>query len=214
MPELRPAPPPGRAASPWQFGLRTLLLLMASISVLLLVLGIIGLAWSVVVIWFLLLVAAHVAGNSWLSHERARRGGQSAEARPVDPASAPRPPAPLAADPEQVRLRQPAVFHWLDYAVVAAAAVLGGGLGGAALWGMYASRSGKSAIVVGAISAAVIGGFVGFLCVTFARVAFWAVNGARQMAQPDRHVQVLGAPPLPPEALRPRGPSADTGQLS
>ena len=175
---------PVTIAGPWQFGLRTMFVLMASISVLLLIMGLVGLIWSGVLVWFLLLVAAHVVGNSWSKRDRTHTAQQVlADAAAVSTDR----PAPLAADPAAVRLRQPAVFYWLDYAVIGAAAVLGGGLGGSALWAAYSSHSDSSAIVVGAVSSAVIGGFLGFLCVTCARVAVWAVSDALRSSQPDRY---------------------------
>lgn len=180
---------PVTVSRPWQFGLRTMFLLMASVSVLLMIMGLVGIVWSSVLVWFLLLVSAHVVGNSWGKRERAHAAGRGDSERieHVDR------PAPLEADPAAVRLRQPAVFYWLDYAVIGAAAVLGGGLGGSALWAAYSDQSGYSAIVVGAVSSAVIGGFLGFLCVTCARVALWAVSDALRASQPDRYTH----PPAP-----------------
>ena len=192
---------PVGTGSPWQFGLRTVFFLMTSVSVLLLIMGLVGLVWSGVLVWFLLLVAAHVVGNSWSKRELARSGHQDIlEAAELHAYR----PAPLAADPGAVCLRQPAVFCWLDYAVICAAAVLGGGLGGSALWAAYSSHSGYSAIVVGAVSSGVLGGFLGFLCVTCARVAIWAVSDALRASQPDRYIhRSASSPDAPAEKVRP-----------
>lgn len=183
-------------ANPWQFGLRAMLAMMASASVLLLVMGLVGLQWSLVLLWFLLLIAGHVVGNSWGSHQR-----QLQTPRPAVRTSVNDPP-PLAADPLAVRLRHQAIFGRIDYLAIGAAALLGGGLGGAALWAAYWDRTGYSAIVVGSVSSAVIGGFLGFLCVTFTRVALQAVLDARHSARPDRYAPaepsaVQQAAPLP-----------------
>lgn len=180
---------PVSIAPRWQFGLRTMFLLMAPVSVLLLIMGLVGLVWSEVLVWFLLLVTAHVIGNSWGKRDLAHCAKETAETA----AAHSNRPAPLEADPAAVRLRQQAIFYWLDYTVIGAAAVLGAGLGGAALWAAYSSHSGYSAIVVGAVSSGVIGGFLGFLCVTFARVAFGAMNDALRSSQPDRYTHRTGS---------------------
>lgn len=184
-----------RLSAPWQFGLRTLLALIASLSVLFLVMGWLGPIWSLLLFWFLLLTAAHVVGNSWGTRSRHLPGIQE----PLENAlgDAPRPP-PLAADPAGVRLRHQAVFGLFDVCLIAAAALLGGGLGGAALWATYWNRAGYSPIVVGSVSTAVIGGFLGFLCVTFLRVALTAIADARHGARGDdprrRHAAARSAP--------------------
>src|SRR5690348_14094405 len=98
---------PVAVSGPWQIGLRTLFVLMALISVLLMIMGMVGLVWSIVLLWFLLLVSAHVVGNSWGKHDR-----QTAPVAPtIDSEVGVHRPAPLAADPAAVRLRQKAVFH-------------------------------------------------------------------------------------------------------
>ncbi len=187
---------PVKLSAPWQFGLRTMFVLMASASLLFLIMGWVGLVWSGVLLWFLLLVTAHVVGNSW-----GKRGlPHSAQETAETIAAHANLPAPQAADPAAVRLRQQAVFYWLDYTVIGAAAVLGGGLGGSALWAAYSSHSGFSAIVVGAVSSAVIGGFLGFLCVTFTRVASGAMSDALRASQPDRYTHHAASTEAPAEA--------------
>ena len=187
MTDLRTDTTRTQTIRPWQFGLRTLLVLMASASLLFLVMGMLGLVWSLVLVWLLVLVAGHVLGNTFgvrpRRHNAAGSSGElSFEAMPTNL------PRPLAADPAAVRLRHKTIFRPLDFILIAAASVLAGGLGAAALWATYWDRFGYSAIVVGAISSAVIGGFLGFLCVSFTRVALLAVGDARRQSHSDRYV--------------------------
>jgi hypothetical protein len=159
---------------------------MASVSVLFLVMSWVGPVWSLVLVWLLLLVFAHVFGNAWGTRARQRNDSKSfVEVDVVEPRQAR--PAPLAADPSAVRLRHTAVFRPFDFVAIGAAAVLGGGLGGSALWATYWNRAGYSAILVGAVSSAIIGGFLGFLCVTFLRVAVSAAADARHSTRGDCH---------------------------
>lgn len=172
--------------APWQFGLRTLLLLMASMSLLFLVMGTVGLVWSVALVWFLVLVAGHIIGNALGTRHPQHPVFEPNGPSPLEPAplSAPK---PLAADPAAVRLRHKTSFGPLDLILITAAGILGGGLGAAALWATYWNRFGYSALVVGGVSSAVIGALLGFLCVSFARVALMAISDARQQSHPDRH---------------------------
>jgi hypothetical protein len=162
------------------------MVLFASLSLLFLVMGTVGLLWSLVLLLFMLLAAAHVIGNSFSTRLR-RQSAENSRVELLDRMPASSRPRPLAADPAAVRLRHQAAFRVLDVVLIAAASILGGGLGGAALWAAYWNRYGYSAIVVGTASSAVIGGFLGFLCVSFMRVALTAINDARQQSHPDRY---------------------------
>ena len=72
--------PPSR---PWQFGLRTLLLGTAVCGAMLAVISAAGPLWSVVLAWFAILVAAHVAANAWGSKVPSCRAARPTEEPPA-----------------------------------------------------------------------------------------------------------------------------------
>ena len=59
-------------AKPFQFGLRTLFVGIALLGVLLAIMVHLEPIWSLALVWSLLLVAAHVAGNVWGTRSSAR----------------------------------------------------------------------------------------------------------------------------------------------
>src|SRR5947207_13275202 len=68
---------PGEAHTRFQFGLRTLLLWVAALAALFAVLGRVGPVWQAVIVWLLVLVAAHVSGNFRGSLAGRRRATQA-----------------------------------------------------------------------------------------------------------------------------------------
>ncbi len=156
----------GTGARPLQFGLRTLFLGVTAMCALLALMGAAGGFWSVMITWFLILVAIHVSANAWGTkaaggdHPRVEdddpppripRGGMTASARSM----------PTAHLRERTPIGKPMLV------ITAIGALAGGTLGTAALAAEYWARSGLAAMSVGGLSSAVLGGFVGFLASSF-----------------------------------------------
>ena len=62
----------------FQFGMRAMLLWVAALAALFAVLGKVEPVWQVVIVWFVVLAAAHVVANAWGS----RFGGRPRHAEP------------------------------------------------------------------------------------------------------------------------------------
>jgi hypothetical protein len=128
----------------------------------------------------LLLVAAHVIANAWGTRQRSRRTSQRAvtdafaSSQSID-----------AVFKEQLapatRLRRNTNSGWLTLACTAVGVAIGGISGTLALASLYYDRIDNQAIALGGASAAVIGGFAGFLAAIFTRTAAHAWHEA------DRH---------------------------
>ncbi len=159
------------ASGPFQFGLRALFLATACLSALFAVMTFIGPMWSTVLIWFLLLASLHVVANAWGTRGW-RRDGESADDESELPGelyrlagSRPHGVAP------PTRLQESTRLGWTMLAATSAGATLAGGLGAGGLACLASDKVGWIALVVGGISAAVVGGFFGFLASSFLEVA-------------------------------------------
>ncbi len=163
------------ARRPWQFRLRTLLFAVALVSIVLAVLTRLTAAWG----WGLLLgaslVAAHVFANAWGTRQRQAPSASDPE-RPASLAD-----RPLAFAPNSHLIDSTRV-GWLSIVVTVAGAIICGSLGSWALARAYAATDGYAGVVVGGISAGVLGGFVGFLCSTFYDHSRRALRDATQFA--------------------------------
>jgi hypothetical protein len=186
---------PDATLKPPQFTLRTLLILMAVVAVLLGVMSAVGSMWSLGVLFVLLLVAGHVAGNSLGT--KLRSGAPTREAAvqrtPTQPPGAMRPRAtgatPLAMPR---RLREPTRLHWINIVLAAAGAAAGSYYGGSALVASYPDAP-TSAFVLAYVSSGVLGGFAGFVVSSFLSVTRQALSEAH--AGSDRHQPRKAAPP-------------------
>jgi hypothetical protein len=174
-PSLHACPDPPLPRPP-QFGMRTLLAFVTLCCVLLGLAGLLGHLWALAISWLVLMTAAHVAGNVWGTRLN-RRPRQSPEEgdwpQPGD--------TPIVVCPAATRLQERAALGWTMVGVSIVCAVAGGALGTAALWFVGWGRIGYPSLIVGGVSAAVIGGFVGFLASSFLEVLLraWseALNG-------------------------------------
>jgi hypothetical protein len=170
-------------SAPPQFSLRSLLLWIAGLSVLFAVMAAVGARWSVLVAWFALLAAAHVAANSWGSRVGRRRGHFGPSDDPSDHplrAVTPRPTfAPTSRLRERVGLGR---GMWIATSLGAA---LGAAAGGFLLWPARVSPMIVVGYFIGVLSAAAIGAFLGFLGSSFLDVALkaWA-EAAAEPARP------------------------------
>lgn len=180
---LGPAPlvPAPLAPSPprFQFGLKSLFLLTALAASLTALAGLISTVAMVAVVWFLLLVLAHVAGNAWGRQQHQARAPSELDEGPPPAISAqsPRPPRP-----GDVPLGRHADFGRSMFFTVTVAAIAGlaaGALfvlgGGVPQWNVYG-------LLVASFSAAVLGGVLGFLLSGCLRVLAQAVAEATESA--------------------------------
>lgn len=162
-----------------RFTLRTLLVVVTLLSGLFALLGMLGTTYSVILIWSMLLVAAHVAANAWGTRQRrldAAAGGRDEQG--VEKESLVGVAAIQAALVPATRLRERIGIDRYMIAVTCLGAFAGGMVGGMILERQYWQTAGFEAILFGACSSAVLGGFLGFLVSSFLRVAFQALHEA------------------------------------
>ena len=179
-----------RPRSPWQFGLRDLMLLIVAASLLFYVMGRLGTLWSVAIVWLLVLAGGHMFANAWgstVSNAKGRRrddGNLSADsspsARQVDHALDGR-----------LALRSSIPRSRVELMSGMAGALAGATLGAVLLSNHYWKTAGYAALALGTVSFGVIGGFFGFLVGSFLRVTIWALREARTELKPVSH----NAPP-------------------
>lgn len=180
-----PSDDPDAALKPPQFTLRTMLVVMAAVAGLFAVMSAVGSLWSLAILLFLGLVAAHVAANAAGTKMRDRSVGRPIARRRVE---TPRDPPKTVASPK--RLAEPARLHWIALVMAVGGAVGGGYFGGSALADSYPDAT-AAAVVVGFVSSGVLGGFAGFATGSFLLVARQAVSEAhagsdRQQRHPAR----------------------------
>ena len=171
------APPPaddsGSALKPPQFTLRMLLVAITIAGGLFAVLAAIGAVWSVAVLFLLLLIAAHVIGNSMGTRLR------DSSSRQIVANQAPatsRPAADFATTPR--RLAERNRLHWITAVIATSGALAGGYFGGSALAASYPTAS-NAALTLGVVSSGVLGGFLGFVVSSFVSVARQAWHDAQ-----------------------------------
>lgn len=165
--------------SPLQFGTRTVLVGTALCAVLFLILRHVSVLWGATLVWFLVMAAAHVAANVGGSHGY----GGPRRASDLDDT----PPAPLARRiryAPATRLRDSKGFSRALLVVTVCCAATGMMLGTAAL--LLATPAGAGGIVLGGLSAGVLGGLLGFIACSFTMVATGAFQEAARSATPPR----------------------------
>ena len=160
-----------RTGGAFRFRLRTMLLAVTLCGVACAVMQAVGPAWSAILGFGLLLVAMHVLGNAIGTRLRDDATADAAcdtDERPRHPASFRRP-----VRSKELARRAP-LGRWI--VLVTAIGVAGGGtLGEIFLFG----NSARTAVAVGTISSAVIGGFAAFLTSSFLCVgasALWQAH--------------------------------------
>ena len=148
------------------------------------IMDVVGALWSAVLAWFMILVAVHVAANVWGSRfhnnrqKRANTDLPSAGEQRTHSCEAPLTFAP------STRLRHGATLGRKMLVASAAGALAGGALGSYLLWLANWERLGYAGLAVGGLSAAVIGGFLGFLTSSFVEVAGQAWDEATRSVTP------------------------------
>lgn len=167
---------------PWQFRLRTMLVVVAALSGLFAVMHFIGAVWSAILAWFLVLAMAHVTANFWGT----RVAPEASQQRVDEPLLV---HAVSAADRKAmtgaVRLRESLRPGWPMLAATIFGAILGGALGSIALVLLSLKQAGYMGVIVGSVSAAAVGGFLGFLTSSFAEIALRAWKEALSGAADD-----------------------------
>lgn len=142
-----------------QFTVRSLLAAMVASALLFAVQQGFGAAGTLLVVWVAALVGAHVLANAWGSRVRPAR-----QEPPPTADDARFEPTPAS------RLSREALFERRWAKVSAASAVLSAAAAIAAL-AFFGWRIGVTGILLGGVSAAVIGAWGGFLAVSFVDVA-------------------------------------------
>lgn len=122
---------------------------------------------SVGLCFFLVLVGLHVAGNAIGTTARDDTNRELAAERPQPAAPAPK---HVANSPSRLRERTPLGFMVLVLTSLGAA--LGGSLSSLAY--AYWTDVNIAGLIVGSISAAILGGFFGFLASSFSKIIFRA----------------------------------------
>jgi len=162
-----------------RFSLRTMLVVVTLLSLLFALMTVLETVYSVILIWSLLLVSAHVAANAWGT--RQRRLNEAAGLASGDHARTRQLAASAtihAALAPATRLRERMGIDRYMIAVTCLGACAGGIAGGMILEQHYWQTAGLVPILFGAASSAVLGGFFGFLVSSFLRVTLKALHEA------------------------------------
>jgi hypothetical protein len=144
------------------------------------VLSRVGPLWSAAIIWFLILAAGHVLGNVWGSHASRLRTSSDDD---QSGSAALQSPRPVTFAPT-TRLCEKSQLGWIMPTVTIVAALIGGAAGGFALIWLHWGEVALAGLLVGTISAAILGGFFGFLTSSFVEVSARAFNEAAGEQKP------------------------------
>jgi len=159
------------ARRPFQFSLRAMLMAVAACAVLFAIMHQVGPLWSVAIAWFLMLAAAHVAGNAYATRARRAPGDLSRDNFSSENEADPRPKCTATGTERDfapaTRLRQSTRLGWLMFTLTGLGAIVGC-IGGVTLLSLVTwDHIGASGVIVGGISCAVLGALLGFLTSTF-----------------------------------------------
>jgi len=154
---------PHTALGPPQFRLATLLAAMAAISAVFAVMHTVGIGWSLVMLLFVSLVSAHIAGNALGTRLRDQA---TAECRVAARLPIVQTPAATIVVGDGRRWIERTKLGWLTIACAALGAVVGGSLG--ACVGMaYEQQQTAAGMALVTCSLATVGGLMGFLASSF-----------------------------------------------
>ncbi len=167
---------------PPRFTLRTLLLIVTLAGCLFGVMSALGTMWSMGMLMILCLIFAHVAGNSLGTTLRDQATRHAADERRerllANPIALARPEAPVPG-----QLTKSSRLNRVTLLMTAGGAIVGGAFGGTLSARLY-PEAGIAALVLGVVSAAVLGGFVGFTVSAFISVARAALGEALRNCDP------------------------------
>lgn len=157
--------------------------LVAAAGGLFAVMQVVGAVWSAILTWFLILIVAHITANFWGTRVApAVSQFRPPEDDPVGQRSQ-RERVELSTT-GAVRLSESARPGWPMYVVTVVGAIVGGCIGCTALVLLSLERAGYTGVIVGTVSASIVGGFLGFLTSTFAEIGLRAWNEAVRGAPP------------------------------
>lgn len=171
--------------SAWQFSIRTLLVVVAGVALFCALGSWIGALWMSLAVWTLLMAAAHVGGL--VVARRRPPPDHALDGPPAEqlPRGAPLPASATRSASQLARSRP--LSGWVRQSTLGGSLL--GALGG--LGGMWILRAHNAyGLVLGAVSAAVLGGFFAFLAASFLAIAANAFGEARNGDAP-------GPPPSP-----------------
>ena len=174
--ELTPAEGAAVPRKP-QFGLKALFAITAAAGVLLAVMTSVGPLWSAMLAWFMIMASAHVFANAWGSKHVGRRHPRQASSG-AGYAICNRSFAPSTS------LRKQAYLGKLLLLGAGAGAAIGGCAGLFIFYALQDNAIGLGGFVVATVSSAIVGGFAGFLAISFANVALGALAEASQDNRP------------------------------
>jgi hypothetical protein len=169
---------------PLQFRLKTLFVVLSLLSVLFAVLTRVSLVWRVAVVWFALLVAAHVVANAMGTHAAASAPMRLPRTRDDEMPGADGDLRAAFAPTTQLGSR--AQFGIRFGAIVLIGAAIGCAVGTALVTLHNAGRLGWPALALAACSSAGIGAFLTFLAAGCAKVAARAMRQAASHADFER----------------------------
>jgi len=161
---------------PPRFTLRALLVVVTLAGCLFGLMTALGGVWSMAILMFLCLIAAHVAGNSLGTRLRDRASRRTTDELRL-PSSNPAPASVKLEVAAPHSLNQRVRLNRLTPVMTAGGALAGGALGGMLSAGVY-PEAGAAAVGLGVISAAVLGAFAGFAASSFFSVARAALGEA------------------------------------
>jgi hypothetical protein len=174
-------------SSRFQFGMRAMLLWVAAFAALFAVLRKVGPVWQAMILWFVVLVAAHVVANVWGSRFVGRRRRLEPDTDGVSKGHAP-PVAWTERIPPRfapaTRLCETARLGRAPLALALLGMLAGGSLGTIAFAHGSWERSGFAGVVVAGISSSVVGGFLAFLSSSFIQTAIQAIREAANPTEP------------------------------
>jgi hypothetical protein len=152
-----------------------LFLLVSGFCVLFALVGILGQLWALAVGWLVLMTAVHVAANVWGTRLRHVRRATAIDDDAVASAWRADYSAAVTFAPT-TRLRERHALSWLRAIMSVLLAVIAGVAGTTGLWLLTWGSMDYGSLAIAGVSAAVIGGFLGFLMSSFMEVglrAWW-----------------------------------------
>ena len=152
---------------PPQFRLRTMLVGVALICALLVVMVSIGMFWAMGLLMLVLLVGAHVVGNSLGTQLRDHGSRQTAVVNDPNKLSTSDPALQTWQRPSAGRMQEKRPVGWLLIALSAVGAIVSGIVGGLSISSLYWNQIGPAAIAIATLASGVIGGMGIFLTGSF-----------------------------------------------
>lgn len=175
---------PDSAREPFQFGLRTLLVVVAACGLLLAIMDRLGFVAATLVGWMMALIAAHVIANRW-GTRAAREASRRLARGQGDGGGSPTGEPPIVVFAPLSRLRDRTRLGWTVLLPIGAGAIGGGAWGTMVLAQVNQGKLRLAGLTVVAISCTVIGAFLAFLSSSFLDMSVRAMLQARREPPPS-----------------------------